>query len=432
MPKISKYNRTSDPNEHVTSYTCAIKGNDLEDDEIESVLLKKFGETLSKVAMILYHDLPPNSIDSFSMLDDSFVKAHARAIKVETRKSDLFKVKQKDNEMLREFVSRYQMEHMDLPPVADDWAIQAFTQGLNIRSSVASQQLKQNLIEYPAVTWADVYNWYQSNIRVEDDQLGTPSVSVYPNRTIDKVKRDIDREPRSNRDRYQPYVGDRRNNGPGCNPGRISRRNDQGHSSRGLMSKRSFNINVEPKEAPRLSEYNFNIDASAIISAIGRIKDTRWPRPLQTDPDQRNPNQMCKYHGTHGHKTEDCTQLREEVARLFNKGHLREFLRDRAKNHLKNRDSNRQNEQEEPQHVVHMIVGGVDTPQGPVFKRTKVSITREKRTGDYVPEGTLSFNDEDAEGILQPHNDALVISVLMNKIQVKRVLIDPGSTTNII
>ncbi|XP_070054410.1 uncharacterized protein [Nicotiana tomentosiformis] len=79
-----------------------------------------------------------------------------------------------------------------------------------------------------------------------------------------------------------------------------------------------------------------------------------------------------------------------------------------------------------------MIVGGINIPQGPVFKRTKVSITREKRTQDYVPEGTLSFNDEEAEGISQPHNDALVISILVNKIQVKRVLIDLGSSTNII
>ncbi|XP_070057051.1 uncharacterized protein [Nicotiana tomentosiformis] len=214
MPEIPKYNGTTDPNEHVPSYTCAIKGNGLEDDEIESVLLKKFGETLSKGAMIWYHNLPPNSIDSFAMLADSFVKAHTGAIKVETRKSDLFKVKQKDNEMLREFVSRFQMERMDLPPVADDWAVQAFTQDLNIRSSVASQQLKQNLIEYPAVTWADVHNRYQSKIRVEDDQLGDPSGSVYPNRTIDRVKRDIDREPQLNNDRYQPYGGDRRNNMP--------------------------------------------------------------------------------------------------------------------------------------------------------------------------------------------------------------------------
>ncbi|XP_070054975.1 uncharacterized protein [Nicotiana tomentosiformis] len=65
-------------------------------------------------------------------------------------------------------------------------------------------------------------------------------------------------------------------------------------------------------------------------------------------------------------------------------------------------------------------------------KRTKVSITREKRTRDYVLEGTISFSDKNAEGIVQPHNDALVISVLINKSLVKRVLIDPGSSSNII
>ncbi|XP_019245191.1 PREDICTED: uncharacterized protein LOC109225054 [Nicotiana attenuata] len=61
-----------------------------------------------------------------------------------------------------------------------------------------------------------------------------------------------------------------------------------------------------------------------------------------------------------------------------------------------------------------------------MIKRTKVSITREKWTRDYITEGTLSFNDEDAEGIMQPHNDAMVISVLINKTRVKHVLIDPG------
>ncbi|XP_070045840.1 uncharacterized protein [Nicotiana tomentosiformis] len=165
--------------------------NDLEDDEIESMLLKKFGETPSKRAMIWYHNLPPNSIDSFAMLADSFVKTHAGAIKVETRKSNLFKVREKDNKMLGEFVSRFQMERMELPPVADDWTVQAFTQGLNVRSSVDSQQLKQNLIKYPAVTWADVHNRYQSKIRVEDDQLGAPPGSIYPINPVDRIRRDI-------------------------------------------------------------------------------------------------------------------------------------------------------------------------------------------------------------------------------------------------
>ncbi|XP_070008543.1 uncharacterized protein [Nicotiana sylvestris] len=79
-----------------------------------------------------------------------------------------------------------------------------------------------------------------------------------------------------------------------------------------------------------------------------------------------------------------------------------------------------------------MIVDEVNIPQGLTFKRTKVTITREKHARDYLLEDTLSFNDEDAEGIEQPHNDALVMSILMNKIKVKRVLVDPGSSANII
>nr|XP_009781672.1 PREDICTED: uncharacterized protein LOC104230538 [Nicotiana sylvestris] len=55
-----------------------------------------------------------------------------------------------------------------------------------------------------------------------------------------------------------------------------------------------------------------------------------------------------------------------------------------------------------------MIVGGVNVPQGPIFKRTNLSITREKRTQSYVPEGILSFNDDEAKGISQLHNDALI------------------------
>ncbi|XP_059290858.1 uncharacterized protein LOC132044382 [Lycium ferocissimum] len=107
---------------------------------------------------------------------------------------------------------------------------------------------------------------------------------------------------------------------------------------------------------------------------------------------------MCEYHGTHGHRIEDCRQLREEVAWLLKNGHLREFLSDRGNGHYKGKENHKQIEPVEPQHVINMIIGGTDMPRGPMMKRTKVSIVREKRTRDYVPEGSISFNDEDAEG----------------------------------
>ncbi|XP_060182646.1 uncharacterized protein LOC132612577 [Lycium barbarum] len=77
-------------------------------------------------------------------------------------------------------------------------------------------------------------------------------------------------------------------------------------------------------------------------------------------------------------------------------------------------------------------MGGTDIPIGPVVKRTKISIMREKRIWNDDPDGPITFNDEDMEGIAQPHNDALVISFLVNKFRIKRVLIDPGSSANII
>ncbi|XP_059298083.1 uncharacterized protein LOC132050735 [Lycium ferocissimum] len=406
MPDIPKYSGTTDPNEHVTAYTCATKGNDLADDERESVLLKKFGETLSKGAMLWYHNLLEHSIDSFAMLADAFVKAHAGAIKVETLKSDLFNVKQRDDETLREFVARFQMERMDLPPVTDDWAVQAFTQGLNSRSSITSMELKQNLIEYPAIAWADVHNSYQSKIRVEDD----------------KILRAASLDRRANG----------RSNESGKVDRRSDRRNDRGPNNRGLINKNAVKRISGNREIPRLSEYNFCVDIATLAAAVSRNKETRHPRPIQSDPEKRDKSLVCRYHHTHGHRTEDCRQLREEVARLFNLGHLREFLSERAKIHFKSLDSNKLDRPEEPHQVIHMIMGGTDVPVGPVMKRTKISITREKRVRSDDPEGAITFDDADMEGIAQPHNDALVISILVNNFRIKRVLIDPGSSANII
>ncbi|XP_060190670.1 uncharacterized protein LOC132619942 [Lycium barbarum] len=437
MPDIPKYNGTTDPNEHVTAYTCAIKGNDLADDERESLLLKKFGETLSKGAMIWYHNLLEHSIDSFAMLADAFVKAHVGAIKVETQKSDLFNVKQRDDETLREFVARFQMERMDLPPVTNDWAVQAFTQGLSSRSSITSMELKQNLVEYPAIAWADVHNRYQSKIRVEDDKiLRAASVSWHSGKGGNRSRRVTDRDSRSSYDRYQPYPLDRRGNGrnnkSGKNDRRNDRRNDRGQNNCGLVNRNVIDRAPGNRETPRLSEYNFCVDVATLAAAVIRNKETRHPRPIQSDPEKRDKSLICKYHHTHGHRTEDCRQLREEVAHLFNLGHLREFLSERAKTHFKNLDSNKQDRPEEPQQVIHMIMGGTDIPIRPVMKLTKISITKEKRIRNDDPDGPITFDDEDMEGIAQPHNDALVIYVLVNKFRIKRVLIDHGSSANII
>ncbi|XP_070008537.1 uncharacterized protein [Nicotiana sylvestris] len=166
----------------------AVKGNDLAPHEIESVLLKKFGETPTKETLTWYSLLLKHSIDSFEMLADSFIKSHARAKKVQARKAKLFRIAQGDSELLREFVTRFQKKIMLLPAVIDESADEAFTKGLNPRSSDASQKLKDSLLEFQATTWADVHNRYESKIRIEDEYLGFSASTKGRDREENKEK----------------------------------------------------------------------------------------------------------------------------------------------------------------------------------------------------------------------------------------------------
>ncbi|XP_070041294.1 uncharacterized protein [Nicotiana tomentosiformis] len=160
MPKVPEYEGTSDPHEHIITYSTTVKGNDLAPHENKSVLLKKFGETLVRGALTWYSLLPEHSINSFEMLADSFIKVHTGDRKVQAREGDIFRISQGEFELLREFVTRFQKERMLLSAVPDEWAAEAFTKDLNPRSSDASRMLKESLLEFQATTWADVHNRY--------------------------------------------------------------------------------------------------------------------------------------------------------------------------------------------------------------------------------------------------------------------------------
>ncbi|XP_070032958.1 uncharacterized protein [Nicotiana tomentosiformis] len=62
---------------------------------------------------------------------------------------------------------------------------------------------------------------------------------------------------------------------------------------------------------------------------------------------------------------------------------------------------------------------------------TKVSVTYSKRFRE-VSEDNITFIEEDADGLLLPPNDALVISLNVLDFKIKRILVDPGSSANII
>ncbi|XP_056852452.1 uncharacterized protein LOC130501631 [Raphanus sativus] len=141
--------------------------------------------------------------------------------------------------------------------------------------------------------------------------------------------------------------------------------------------------------------------------------------------------------------TEDCVALRLEVAELLKKGYLREFLSDKAKD-LLNREGPALPNEAVPalptpqERVIHVISGGSEV-SGISSAAAKRS-TRNARNGREtdIPKrpllGTdeISFTARKQEQVLAPHHDALVISLVIANCLVKRILVDNGSSSNII
>lgn len=75
-PDIINYDKTIDPDEHMSKYTTNIKWNDLLQDKIKSMMLKMFGKILIKVVLTYYTLLPTYSIDFFSTYENMLIKAH--------------------------------------------------------------------------------------------------------------------------------------------------------------------------------------------------------------------------------------------------------------------------------------------------------------------------------------------------------------------
>ncbi|XP_075083533.1 uncharacterized protein LOC142167267 [Nicotiana tabacum] len=134
--------------------------------------------------------------------------------------------------------------------------------------------------------------------------------------------------------------------------------------------------------------------------------------------------------------TRDCLHLPEEVATLLKNGHLRKFLMDRAKNSYGRNMYIAEPSKlaaGSPRMTINMIFGG-DKVNWVTFlaaKKTNISVTHGKRIRE-VSEDDITFTEEDADGLLLPHNDVFVISLNVLGFKIKHVLVDPGSSANII
>ncbi|GAU42470.1 hypothetical protein TSUD_100820 [Trifolium subterraneum] len=154
----------------------------------------------------------------------------------------------------------------------------------------------------------------------------------------------------------------------------------------------------------------------------------------------------CAYHRCKGHDTERCFRLRDLIEDLIRSGHLRKFLEDTAKGQValpkqipyqQKGEGDGGNKGEKHRVAVNTISGGFvgggesNSARKRYVRRSRFEIwSVGNSTFPHTPE--ISFNSEDGRDVIPHDDDPLVIQVQILNCDVKRVLIDSGSSADIL
>ena len=163
---------------------------------------------------------------------------------------------------------------------------------------------------------------------------------------------------------------------------------------------------------------------------------------MKTNATKKDLTKYCEFHRDHGHRTNDCIQLRKEIEYLIRHGHLRCFVasegRDQAPLPSPLQPAPTQHQQ--PLGEIHVISGGFTV--GGESRSAHKAHLRNIRTGETLEiqvvsklpwlDATITFSDSDMEGCQHPHDDSLVVRVVVANKTVHKVLVSNESSVDII
>ena len=78
--------------------------------------------------------------------------------------------------------------------------------------------------------------------------------------------------------------------------------------------------------------------ANKILMQIKDELNLKWPKPLSSSSRKRDLKKYCRFHKDHGHYTDECRDLKEQIEELILRGKLQKFVKKDHQSQLKEED----------------------------------------------------------------------------------------------
>ncbi|XP_074356107.1 uncharacterized protein LOC141695791 [Apium graveolens] len=311
-------------------------------------------------------------------------------------------IQQRSRETLPEFIKRFQESVNQLSNLEEKEAVNIFRRNLH---PVSCEGYVKDLIHREPQSLASAYAMASKFIK-ENDFL----TSMKMNRRIrdddesPKNRPAYGKEKRHRTDKQINYVQQSRGAPP---------RDDY---SRPQKSERKPKSKREPKPEPEWTP--LNRPRADILREVKGKPFYYPPKPLLAPPGNKARDKHCRYHEDHGHTTENCFSFKMFIEDQIKKGNMNQYLQRRL------------NDRDKPsgggKHMVSMIFGGTSSPPRSPDEDNDVLMIQP------AEDECIYFSNEDYEGLDPEHNQALIVTLDIADNEVQRILVDNGSSSNIV
>ena len=210
---------------------------------------------------------------------------------------------------MRSYVQRFNTKLLKVDILDEKFAITAFSAGLGVQSKDLMFSISKN----PQASIAEVLAKTEKYINSEEVLLSKKR-SSFTQKEKSRGHKKIERSPKRPADRDRSL--------------RTSRESrERSPTRRGNVRDRRGPPQPKLQQWYSPQQYiSLTASVSQVLREVQHERFLRWPSQMKSDPVRRDDTKYCEFHKDHGHRIDDCIQLKKEIEYLIRRGHFHRYV----------------------------------------------------------------------------------------------------------